>query len=151
MVLMIEGRDRERAMKSKKIIDPTRIRTHEGSFSYIPHRFLRGGFFASCTAAELCVYLLLVLAADTQGVSFYSRERMSALCKFSIDRIEEALRGLERKDLIACDGMVVQVLSLPEGSVREGKAHAGSGAVSVRDALHAFALHLEGRVHKQGI
>jgi len=31
----------------KKVIDPHRIRTLQGGFSYIPHRFLTDGFLAS--------------------------------------------------------------------------------------------------------
>jgi len=138
-------------MKISRVIDPTRIRTHEESFAYIPHRFLRGGFYSRCMPTELCVYMLLVLAADAQGVSFYGRERMSALTRFSLDRIEEALGGLERKGLIACNGVFAQVLSLPEGpSATVDKRRTDGGAMSVSEAMHAYVLHLKDRGCKEG-
>ncbi len=65
------------------------------------------------------MYLLLVLAADRWGMSFYSRERMSEVLKASVKSIEKALGGLVQKDLIVCDGMVTQVLSLLSEPVKK--------------------------------
>ena len=133
-------------MKPAPVIDPTRIRTNEGSFAYIPHRFLRGGFFTTCTVTERSVYLLLVLAADRCGVSFYSRESMAARSGLHLEQIHRAIEGLEAKDLIVCDGKFAQVLSLPPAPAtidgRRAPRHE-SDPVSVSEALHAFALGLD--------
>ena len=51
---------------------PERVRCIGGqSFAFLPHRFLRHGFFASLRPDELRLYVLLVLAADKNGLSFY--------------------------------------------------------------------------------
>ncbi len=100
-------------MHATKILNSERLRTNEGSFGYIPHRFLRGGFFERCTLEELCVYLFLVLVADKYGVSFYTSKKTSRLCSLSLTGIKRAYDGLIMKDLIETDGYYTQVLSLP--------------------------------------
>jgi hypothetical protein len=52
---------------SRTPILAARVRRIEGSFAFLPHRFLRGGFFASLTKNELALYVFLVLAADRDG------------------------------------------------------------------------------------
>lgn len=97
-------------------IVPARLRRIDGSFGFIPHRFLRDGFLQSLTDDELRLYLVLVLVADRQGHSFYSHERLRALLAMSPDaylRTREAREALRRKNLIATDGIRVQLLSLP--------------------------------------
>ena len=59
-------------MIRKTILVPERIRHIEGSFAFIPHRFLTDGFFAALSHHELLVYLFLIMAADRYGLSFYS-------------------------------------------------------------------------------
>jgi hypothetical protein len=91
----------------------TRLRRIDGSFGFIPHRFLRDGFLQSLTDDELRLYLVLVLVADRQGHSFYSHQRLRALLAMSSDAYLRARESLLRKDLIAADGVRVQLLSLP--------------------------------------
>jgi len=94
-------------------IVPARLRRIDGSFGFIPHRFLRDGFLQSLTDDELRLYLMLVLAADRDGLSFYSHRRLSASLEMSPETYLQAREGLMRKDLIGADGVRVQVLSLP--------------------------------------
>jgi len=131
-------------MEDERIIRPERVRTNEGSFAFIPHRFLRGGFFASCEQDELCLYLLFVLASDRHGISYYGRKKLSKLLRMEPERIRDVVRGLRRKDLIAVDGMHVQVLSLPAEPVgvdRKSEASA-AGVICVSEALHAYVEQL---------
>jgi hypothetical protein len=88
------------------------------SFAFIHHRFLRDGFLISLTDYELRLYLTLVLAADRDGVSFYSHRRLCAVLQMSPDVYLRAREALVRKDLIAVDGARVQVLSLPPHPVQ---------------------------------
>jgi hypothetical protein len=83
------------------------------SFSFVPHRFLRDGFFASLEPAEQSLYFLLVLAADRHGVSFYSYDRICTLMRVDLDTYLAARDALIDKNLIAFDGSRFQVLSLP--------------------------------------
>jgi len=97
---------------------PDRVRRiGDQSFAFLPHRFLRDGFLRSLSADELRLYLLLVLAADRDGVSFYSHQRLCSALDCSTQSYLAARDGLRRKDLIAQDGTRVQVLSLPRAPV----------------------------------
>lgn len=101
-------------MIKKKPLIPQRLRTIQGSFSYIEHRFLGDGFFTSLSHHELLLYFLLVLVSDRQGLSFYSYDKLCSLLALSLDDYLEARDQLIQKDLIAFDGTIFQVLSLPE-------------------------------------
>jgi len=96
-------------------IVPERVRSIGGqSFAFIPHRFLRDGFFASLSAEQLQLYVFLVLAADRHGVSFYHYDSICSLLAIPLERYLQARNALITKDLIAFDGTRFQVLSLPQ-------------------------------------
>jgi len=97
----------------KKILAPDRIRQNEGSFGFIPHRFLTDGFLAALNQHELLLYLFLILASDRYGLSFYSCNSICSLLGLTVDQYIKARDGLIEKDLLAFDGTIFQVLSLP--------------------------------------
>ena len=101
-------------MIHKKPLIPQRLRSIQGSFAYIEHRFLRDGFFGALSHHELLLYFLLVLVSDRQGLSFYSYDKLCSLLALDLDYYLQARDGLIQKDLIAFDGTIFQVLSLPE-------------------------------------
>jgi hypothetical protein len=103
-------------MMEKIILCPDRVRKISGTFSFIEHRFLREGFFHSLTHHELLLYLFLVLASDREGLSFYGYDRICTLVKITVEEFILARNGLMGKDLIAFDGRIFQVLSLPESA-----------------------------------
>jgi len=103
---------------SRDPIIPDRIRRIDsGGFAFLPNRFLRGGFFVSLSRDELALYVLLVLAGDRQGVSFYHYDSLCSLLELPAERYLQARNALIDKDLIAFDGTRYQVLSLPERPV----------------------------------
>jgi hypothetical protein len=94
---------------------PQRVRSIGGqSFAFLPHRFLRDGFFASLAPDELRLYVVLVLAADRSGLSFYHYDSLCSLLEIPLESYLRARNALIDKDLIAFDGTRFQVLSLPE-------------------------------------
>jgi hypothetical protein len=101
-------------MIEKRILCQERVRKIAGSFAFIEHRFLRDGFFVALGHHELLLYVFLVLAADRFGVSFYNYDRICSLLGLSVEEYIEARNLLIDKDLIAFDGTLFQVLSLPE-------------------------------------
>jgi hypothetical protein len=101
-------------MMMKKLLVPERLRRINGSFAFVEHRFLRDGFFVALSHHEVLLYFFLVLAADRQGLSFYSFDRICAVLQMTTDDYIEARNALIDKDLIAFDGRLFQVLSLPE-------------------------------------
>lgn len=96
-------------------IVPQRVRSIGGqSFAFLPHRFLREGFFAALAPDALRLYLLLVLAADRNGLSFYHYDSICSLLEIPLETYLRARNALIDKDLIAFDGTRFQVLSLPD-------------------------------------
>jgi hypothetical protein len=98
----------------KQPILSDRVRKIDGSFSFIPHRFLTQNFLSSLGQHELLLYFLLVLVGDRQGLSYYSQDRLCVLLRMDIDDFIIARNSLIEKSLIAFDGFMFQVLSLPE-------------------------------------
>ena len=111
-VLVTNGENRRTPMIRKKILNHDRIRKIDGGFAFIPHRFLSGGFLSALSRDEILLYLFLVMAADRFGLSFYSYDAICSYMHLGLDQYVEARNGLIKKDLIAFDGTLFQVLSL---------------------------------------
>jgi hypothetical protein len=101
-------------MITKTPLDQDRVRKIAGSFAFVEHRFLRSGFFSVLTHHELLLYVFLVLVADRNGLSYYSYDKICILLKITLDDYIIARDGLIEKDLIAFNGHLFQVLSLPK-------------------------------------
>lgn len=101
-------------MVRKKILKSGRIRRITGGFSFIPHRFLTDGFLCALSQKEILLYFFLVLAADRNGLSFYAYDAICSYLRLSVDDYIEARDGLMKKDMIAFDGTLFQVLDLPQ-------------------------------------
>jgi hypothetical protein len=98
----------------KKPLESHRIRKIAGSFAFIEHRFLRHGFWSSLGHHELLLYLFLVIVADRNGLSYYCYDKICSLLQITVDDYILARNLLIEKDLIAFDGSLFQVLSLPQ-------------------------------------
>ncbi|MBI4814834.1 MAG: hypothetical protein HY791_01170 [Deltaproteobacteria bacterium] len=95
-------------------IEPELVRRiGTGGFAFVPNRFLRDGFLASLEPDELRLYVLLVLAGDRQGMSFYHYDRLCAILRLSLEAYLDARNALIQKRLLAFDGTRFQVLELP--------------------------------------
>lgn len=101
----------------KEPLKEHRVRKINGSFAWISHRFLRQGYWSTLTHQELVLYLFLVMVADRQGMSYYGYDKICSLTAISLDEYIQARNGLINKDLIAFDGSLFQVLSLPQKNV----------------------------------
>lgn len=127
---------------SRTPIRPDRIRRIDGSFAFLPHRFLREGFLCALTPTELRLYVFLVLAADRNGLSFYAFDRICSVLEIDLDDFLDARNGLIDKDLLAFDGTRFQLLSLPARPVRKparalrsGDDFDGEDPATVRQAI----------------
>jgi hypothetical protein len=106
-------------MIQKKPLIENRIRKIYGSFAWISHQFLRQGFWNNLTHHELLLYLFLVMVGDRNGLSYYSFDKICSLLAINTDEYICARNALIDKDLIAFDGHLFQVLSLPERVISE--------------------------------
>jgi hypothetical protein len=100
-------------MFCKKILDQDRVRKIEGSFSWIDHRFITGGFLQELSTIEILLYLFLVAVSDRNGISFYHDDRICSILKIPLTSLGEAREGLILRSLIAYEPPLYQVLSLP--------------------------------------
>jgi len=137
-------------MIRKKVLDPDRIRHNEGSFGFIPHRFLSDGFLAALSQHELLLYLFLMVAADRYGLSFYSCNSICSQLGLTTDQYLKARDGLVNRDLIAFDGTIFQVLSLPTSLnvdwCKKHRSTRGKGPVSIAQVLQqSFKGSIHGR------
>lgn len=106
-------------MIEKTPLAPQRVRKITGSFAFIEHRFLRDGFLETLTHHELMLYLFLILVADRKGLSYYSYDKICTLLRLSLNEYIAARDALIQKDLIAFDGYLYQVLSLPQNPLAQ--------------------------------
>jgi len=122
-------------MQNKKVLDPQRVRKIEGSFSWIDHRFITGGFLRDLSTIEIVLYLFLVAVSDRNGLSFYHDDRIATLLKIDLASLGKAREGLVTRSLLAYDPPLYQILSLPPGPV-------GASSREERDRRdHEKAIH----------
>ena len=100
-------------MNPKTPLRDDRIRTIEKPFAWLPCRILVSGLFSRLSDDAKLLYLFLCLAADRQGLSFYGDQRIQSFFQIQAPAIHQAKQELIQKDLIAYDGYLYQVLSLP--------------------------------------
>ena len=106
-------------MIEKKVLYPDRVRSINGSFGFLEHRFLRDGFWETLSHDALILYVFLILVGDRKGLSYYPYDKICDLLKITVDDYIDARNDLIQKNLIAFDGRLFQVLSLPEAPVGE--------------------------------
>ncbi len=100
-------------MNPPQPIRNNRVRTVEKPFAWIPCRILMNGLFGDLSDNAKLLYLFLCLAADRLGLSFYGDQRILSYFQLNADDLDTAKQELIHKDLIAYDGNLYQVLSLP--------------------------------------
>jgi len=100
-------------MAIKKLLCPGRIRKIEGSFGWIDHRFVTGGFLQELSLIETLLYFFLVAVSDRNGLSFYHDDRIASLLKIDLPALGKARGDLIMRSLIAYESPLYQVLSLP--------------------------------------
>jgi hypothetical protein len=101
------------AMLIKKLLDPTRVRKIQGSFSWVDHRLITGGFLADLSTMEILLYLFLVAVCDRNGISFYHQDKIASLLKIDLASLGKAREGLIHRSLLAYEPPLYQILSLP--------------------------------------
>ncbi len=101
----------------KKILDSSRLRKIQGSFSWIDHRFITAGFLLELPTVEILLYFFLVAVSDRNGISFYHDDRICSLLKIGLSSLGEARQGLIGRSLLAYEPPIYQVLSLPSQPV----------------------------------
>lgn len=97
---------------------PDRLRPLERPFGWVPFRFLKSGWLQRLRRDAKLLYFFLCLVADRQGVSFYGDARIEKILALSDGELARARDELTELDLVAFDGHLYQVLSLPSMEAR---------------------------------
>lgn len=121
---------------------PDILRRPSGPFGWLEARLLQDGWLARLGPDATAVLVLLALAADGHGASFYGRDRMAALIGIDRRAVDAALDRLLRLGLVAHrpwreghpDG-VWQILPLAPAPGRPVSA-----PVSIQDVLSRLGL-----------
>jgi hypothetical protein len=96
-------------------IDPARVRQPPRSgFAWIDRRILRHGWIDKLEHDEILLYLFLLLAADKNGVSYWSLSSIARRLGLDSSRIEKARHGLLSRRLIIFRYLNWQILDVPE-------------------------------------
>lgn len=103
----------------KRVLNRSRIRTVQGGFAFIPHRFLNDGFMKRLDPGELLLYIFLIMVSDAYGLSYYGNSAICRLLKMNHSELEHCRQILIDEDLIAFEAPLYQVLELPIKSAEE--------------------------------
>ena len=103
-----------------------RLRRVPRGFGWVDHRLLKEKLVCQCSSDALALYLILVLAADGEGLSFYGDYSLCSLLGMDMQRLELARENLIYNDLIAWEKPLYQVLEVLTAQQKEkfyGTAH----------------------------
>ncbi|MBN2643295.1 MAG: hypothetical protein JXR78_16710 [Victivallales bacterium] len=106
-------------MVDKFPIKSEELRRIPNGFGWVDHRLLRDGHIRTCSSDALALYLVLICAADGQGLSFYGDGLVGALLGWSKGRLEAARKCLIDTALIAWVAPLYQVLEVPPAQKKE--------------------------------
>jgi hypothetical protein len=99
-------------MPRKRVLRPDRLRRVPPQFSWIDQRLVRERHIEGCDVSALALYLVLVIVADAQGLSYYGEASLARLLSMPQARVLQARADLMRLDLIAYEAPIYQVLGL---------------------------------------
>jgi len=102
---------------TKDILDRKRIRKINGSFSWIDHRIITGGFLDELSTTAILLYFFLTAVSDRHGVSYYHDDRICCVLKINLSSLGEAREELMIRSLIDYRYPIYQVLALPDKPV----------------------------------
>ncbi len=100
-------------MMQKRVLRPDRLRQVPAQFSWLDQRLVRENFLRQCEPNAWALYLVLVVVADAQGLSYYSDATLSRLLKLDLRQLAQARQQLIAGELVAYEKPLYQVLALP--------------------------------------
>ena len=126
---------------------PELVRRPLGPFGWLDTALVHDGWLAELGPHAVAVLVLLALAADRRGASFYSRDRMAAALGMSRHEVDRALDRLLAHRLVAHrpwqhgrDDGVWQLLPVP---VLAERPRAGQ-TLSAAELLRSLGFHAAG-------
>jgi hypothetical protein len=104
-------------------LEPRRVRYPRGAYGWVDLAVITGGYIERLGSKAALTYLFLCSVGNTQGLSCWSRRRLSQVLGLSPDDVDGAFLKLTAADLVATNGRVVQILPLETtGPCRGGRS-----------------------------
>ena len=100
-------------MIDKFPLQTDKLREIPNGFGWVDHRLLRDGHIRNCSSDALALYLLLVCAADGQGLSYYGDGLVCSILGWSHGRLESARKCLMDRDIVDFEAPLYQLLEIP--------------------------------------
>jgi len=127
---------------------PSLVRRPTGSFGWLDARLLHDGWLARLGPGASAVLVLLALAADRHGASFYGRRRMADALAMDRGAVDRALAKLVQAGLVdhrpwrsgQADG-VWQLIPLPVPQARPS-----TGPTVIGDILKSLGVPMPERM-----
>jgi hypothetical protein len=86
----------------------------ERPFGWVPFRIVHSGLLAQLSTGAKLLYFVLCTVSDRDGLSFWGEGRLCELLRLSATDLQQARTELCERDLLAFDGWLYQLLSLPQ-------------------------------------
>lgn len=125
-------------MMQKKILRPDRLRQVPAQFSWLDQRLVRENFLRHGGPTAWALYLVLVIVADAEGLSYYSDATLSRLLQLDLLQLAQARGQLIAAELVAYQKPLYQVLALPSVATPAPTPRLGEG-LSVGEILRRVA------------
>lgn len=127
-------------------LEPRRVRYPRGAYGWVDLKIVTEGWLQSLGSEAALTYLFLCAVGNCQGMSFWSKGRMARTLGIDLECVEMALQKLEKENLIAANGCVIQVLALSSatGSTPDPTSSGASSTSRVPSRATEASRPLEG-------
>jgi hypothetical protein len=98
----------------KQPVDPERVRTIPVQFGAVDRQLVYGKHIRRMSTEAIALYVFLQCVSDTEGLSFYSDERICEELHFSLNGLWKAREGLVQGGFLLYSRPIYQLLNLPE-------------------------------------
>lgn len=120
----------------KHVLCAERLRRVPAQFSWVDQRLVRQRFIDQCDHAALALYLVLVIVADAEGLSYYSDPSLQRMLHLQATGLNEARAHLCRLGLIAYEPPLYQVLALETPMPGALPSRRAGQVLNVNEVLH---------------
>jgi len=99
---------------TKQPVDPKRVRTMPTQFGAVDRQLVYRKHIQSMSTAQIALYVFLECVSDTEGLSFYSEERICEYLHFSLNGLRKTRDGLVQGGFLLYSRPIYQLLNLPQ-------------------------------------
>lgn len=119
----------------KRVLCPQRLRQVPAQFSWVDQRLVRHRYIQRCEPAAWALYLVLVIVADAEGLSYYSDASLGRMLRLDAPGLSAARRQLCQAGLVVYEDPLYQVLALGEPAAPPSPAPRVGQSRSLKDIL----------------